>query len=546
MVFISSPNYEQKNSYEAIVSVSDSKTSTDQNITIVIVDQNDAPIINDPVSFSINEDETAIGQITASDEDGDAINFSLSGDDANLMSIDSNGNLSLNDPADYETKQGYSYNIVASDPSNSSIQSSKSGVTNVQDENLWSQSNSTINNCAGDMDMSKDGTVLVCREEAGNAQIDIRTYLSNSSNSSWSVMDSSNSPFPSRGSDGTWAQAISLSDNGEVFALSSPIHWGDTRYQTGPGAVWVFSRNGNTWSNKNNTSFSGGSENNAGIRGVSDGDYFGVSISLNSDGSRIAVGAHFADGTKENGDGIANAGHIRVFEWTEITGQNRTEWVQLGGDMDGYNDSPGSGLGTSIALSNDGNVVIGGAPNREYARVFSWDGSSWNIEATFQADANSSDCFGGSVDIDADGDTVVVSGNGCDGENDRGYAKVYRKSGGAWSQLGSTILGEYDDDGRGFQADEFGHEVSISDNGNIIAISSRKNPGSLDTSGQYKSAGHVRVFEYLDGNWNQLENDIDGAEQDSRFGDIVVISGDGKKVVVQQDEDEKVFTFTRD
>ena len=50
----------------------------------------------------------------------------------------------------------------------------------------------------------------------------------------------------------------------------------------------------------------------------------------------------------------------------------------------------------------------------------------------------------------------------------------------------------------------------------------------------------------MDGNWNQLENDLDGAEQDSRFGDIVVISGDGKKVVVQQDEDGKVFTFTRD
>ena len=85
-------------------------------------------------------------------------------------------------------------------------------------------------------------------------------------------------------------------------------------------------------------------------------------------------------------------------------------------------------------------------------------------------------------------------------------------------------------------SDEFGHEVSISDNGNIVAISSLKNPGALDTTSQ--SAGHVRVFQYTDDGWDQLENDIDGTVKDSRFGDVISLQDDGKKIIVLSDEDE--------
>jgi WD40 repeat protein len=192
--------------------------------------------------------------------------------------------------------------------------------------------------------------------------------------------------------------------------------------------------------------------------------------------------------------------------------------------------------------ANDGNRVIGGASDRNYARVYNWDGTSWSLEATFTG--GSSDCFGESVDIDADGDTVIVSGTGCHNESDRGYVKIYRKSGSTWSQIGNTIEGEYGTEL--YKADEFGHEVSISDDGNIVAVSSLKNPGALDISQQYKSAGHVRVYEFENGDWNQIENDLDGEVKDARFGDIIVLSSDGKKLVVQQDEDEKVFTYTRD
>ena len=342
------------------------------------------------------------------------------------------------------------------------------------------------------------------------------------SNGSWSEWSSENAPFPSQiSSQGNYGQVISLSDDGNVLAISAPVGSGSGS----AGNVWAFSRNGNSWEHKNNTSNNGGSLNNPGMTGTTGGDYFGSSLSVDGDGDRIAVGAQF---------GNDNAGHIRVFEWTYLPSVDRSQWNQIGDDIIGSDFSPGAGLGSSVALSNDGNTLVAGAIDRAYVEVYSYDGSSWTRE--FRGTAGN--CFGGSVDIDSDGDTVIISQNGCDNQNERGIARVYRKTNGSWAQLGFGIQGELNED-------EFSHEVSISDNGNIVAISSLKNPGALDTTSQDQSAGHVRVFQYTDDGWDQLENDIDGTVKDARFGDVISLQDDGKKIIVLSDEDEKVYTFTR-
>jgi hypothetical protein len=49
----------------------------------------------------------------------------------------------------------------------------------------------------------------------------------------------------------------------------------------------------------------------------------GWSVSLNSDGTIVAIGAAFNDG---NG---SNSGHVRVYQY------NGSQWVQLGLDIDG-------------------------------------------------------------------------------------------------------------------------------------------------------------------------------------------------------------------
>ena len=85
------------------------------------------------------------------------------------------------------------------------------------------------------------------------------------------------------------------------------------------------------------------------IDGEAAGDYSGYSVSLSSDGSRIAIGARNDDGI--NG---ADSGHVRVYDLIGNT------WTQVGLDIDGeaiYDVS-----GHSVSLSSDGSRVAIGAP----------------------------------------------------------------------------------------------------------------------------------------------------------------------------------------
>jgi hypothetical protein len=52
-------------------------------------------------------------------------------------------------------------------------------------------------------------------------------------------------------------------------------------------------------------------------------DQSGWSVSLDSDGDRVAIGAYQNDG---NG---SNAGHVRIYEYSN------SSWTQLGSDIDG-------------------------------------------------------------------------------------------------------------------------------------------------------------------------------------------------------------------
>lgn len=83
------------------------------------------------------------------------------------------------------------------------------------------------------------------------------------------------------------------------------------------------------------------------MEGEAAGDWFGGSVSLSSDGNRLAVGSRWNDG---NGH---IAGRVRVFDWLEST------WIQLGSDLDG--EAAGDEFGWSVSLSAEGNRLAVGA-----------------------------------------------------------------------------------------------------------------------------------------------------------------------------------------
>ena len=124
LAFKSAPDYETKSSYSVTVTASDGENSDSQNLTVTINNLNDnAPTFTSNASFSADENQTAVGTVTATDADGDIISYSVSGTDASALNIDlSTGVLAFNSAPDHETKSSYSIIATASDGTNSSNQ----------------------------------------------------------------------------------------------------------------------------------------------------------------------------------------------------------------------------------------------------------------------------------------------------------------------------------------------------------------------------------------------------------------------------------------
>ncbi|MDP4744112.1 MAG: hypothetical protein NWS22_04635, partial [Porticoccaceae bacterium] len=82
------------------------------------------------------------------------------------------------------------------------------------------------------------------------------------------------------------------------------------------------------------------------IDGATADDNSGRSVSLSSDGTRVAIGAPGSSPGK---------GQVRIYDWTDGA------WVQTGSDIDG--EAAGDRFGTSVSLSSDGTRVAIGATN---------------------------------------------------------------------------------------------------------------------------------------------------------------------------------------
>lgn len=110
---------ENINSYSLTVSVSDGSVTVTEGITIAVDNANDAPAFsNAPYNVSVNENVNSgnVFTVSATDDEGDAISFSLYGVGCEFFSVHaSTGVVSLVGALDYETVSGYTLTVRASD-----------------------------------------------------------------------------------------------------------------------------------------------------------------------------------------------------------------------------------------------------------------------------------------------------------------------------------------------------------------------------------------------------------------------------------------------
>lgn len=198
--------------------------------------------------------------------------------------------------------------------------------------------------------------------------------------------------------------------------------------------------------------------------------------------------------------------------------------AQIGEDIDG---EAGDQSGSSVSVSSDGNIVALGAPTNSengdrsgMVRIHKNLGGVWTQIGDDINGAAALDFFGKSVSLSMDGSILAVGANPiADSDPSPAYVRIYQNIDGAWSQIGSDINGDSGDD-------QFGFSLSLSSDGNIVAVGARLN----DANGLL--SGHVRIYENLNGIWTQIGSDIDGENQFDQSGYSVSLSSDGSIVAI--------------
>lgn len=370
--------------------------------------------------------------------------------------------------------------------------------------------------------------------------------------------------------------SIALSADGSIMAVGSPYN--DTKYNNA-GQVTIYKNIDGIWSKIGN-----------GIDGQWQYDTAGISLDISNDGNIVAIGS---PANTNNGTG---AGQVRVFK--NIDGV----WTQLGNEILGQ--SAGDNAGNSVALSSDGLTMIIGAYNYKkngvavgQARVFKFENESWTQIGSDINGENTNDFCGKAVSISNDGKIVAVGSPYAKGENDTGEAgrvKVYKNVDGNWVQLGKNILGQTTDyifgsslslngngtiiaigdprneqkEGMAFNAghvrlyyfdgnnwtltgpnfqgenlgDALGQSVSISSEGNVLAIAAPYNAGLYGCQHNPCNFGLVRIYQYVDNTWLSIGEDIYGEKENDRLGTSVSLSADGKKLAVSAPYNDKMGT----
>jgi hypothetical protein len=135
LVTVAAPlDYETAPSYTLSVEVSDGFDADTATVTINVDEVNIPPVIDD-AEFSVAEDVavgTEVGTVPATDDDGDPLDFAITGGDpVGAFDIDSDGLVTVAAPLDYETAPSYTLSVEVSDGWDSDTATVTVAVTDV-------------------------------------------------------------------------------------------------------------------------------------------------------------------------------------------------------------------------------------------------------------------------------------------------------------------------------------------------------------------------------------------------------------------------------
>lgn len=196
-----------------------------------------------------------------------------------------------------------------------------------------------------------------------------------------------------------------------------------------------------------------------------------------------------------------------------------------------------AGVGTAMAISNDGNVLVVGSPAINKAEVFVRNAAGWTgplaLNVGLGASLDPGDEFGKSVTTNDDGTLIVVGAPGDDGlfesVPNSGAAYVFRRNpagpgGGSISYI-SQLKGHY------VRADDaFGTSVALSGNGITLLVGVPGDDGVADGGASLgaTNSGAATVFVDDGGVFASIRNlKAPNPGSNDAFGTSVAIANDG-------------------
>ena len=305
--------------------------------------------------------------------------------------------------------------------------------------------------------------------------------------------------------------SVSLSSDGNTVAIGAPGDIdGEGAADPPTGYVRVYRRTGTEWNQLGED-----------IDGEAANEFFGISVSLSSNGNRVAIGA---PGTVpgDDGGGDSGIGRVRVYSWTG------SAWQIIGGNIDGHTSN--QNFGQFLSLSSDGNrlaigAVYNGAAGSDSVAVYEYnedlvDQAEWEKLQEFFFDR----LLGGDVSLSYYGNYVAIGEpyndtNSISGDSKHGHVIVYQYDGSNFTEFGHIYGDDYD---------ELGSSVSLSSDGKRLAIGAPITDPAQGLGGP----GHVRVYEYNGSQWEILGQNIPGENNNDRFGFSVSLSSDGSRVAI--------------
>lgn len=373
---------------------------------------------------------------------------------------------------------------------------------------------------------------------------------------------------------------VALSADGSTMAVAAPFESsaaaginGNQNDDSLPqaGAVYVFTRSGETWSQQAYVKASNTGRRPGAGEATGDGDQFGSSITLSADGNTLAVGAPTED-SKSTGvtgnpddDSATSAGAVYLFSRTG------TSWTQQA-FIKGANTEGGDLFGYSVDLSDDGNTLAvagydedgpgrgvnpdpgNGVGGSGAIYVFSRAGTTWSQDAYLKGSrSEGNDALGYSVAISGDGSTIVggaadesclvggINPEGCTTDKPEdasggssGAAYVWVRNGATWTEQAFLKASNPN------LQDWFAVGLAVSRDGNTIIVGAPMedsngrgiNPGTQADNSATES-GAAYLFTRSGTTWSQKAYIKAGnADEFDEFGASVAVSGDGRTVLV--------------